>query len=95
MNDLEMHRRAALAGTARSMKLLDRIPSLFVSRGWKRDPDLESVIIAAVVCKRLGATATNFKRPDAAETLGGLWPEWDKTLDARQIVERLDLGELF
>lgn len=94
MNDIEMHKRAALVGYARSMGLLERVPTLLKDRGWSRDGALEAVLIAAVVCKRMGASATRFRRPDAAETLGGLWPEFDRVLDARQIVERLDLGGL-
>lgn len=92
MNDLETHKRAMLAGYARSMGLLDRVPALFAERGWTRDPALEAVVIAAAVCKRAGAPGTSFRRPEAAEVFGGLWPEWDKSLTARQLVERLDLG---
>lgn len=88
-----MHKRAALRGAARALGLVKRVPELMNQRGWPHaNQDLVAVLIAAVACKKLGAGAQLFRRPDAAGACGGTWLEGNKT--ASQIVEALDLHEL-
>lgn len=90
-----LHRPAIIAGMARRLGLVQRVPELMRKNGWPvQSKDLVSVLIAAVACKKIGAGATRFRRPEAAERLGGLWPAEDASATASAIVDSLELDRL-
>lgn len=87
-------RYAMLAGPVRGLDLLKRVPDLLRRRGWPEDPDLVAVISAAVGLKKIGAGRTLIRRPHAAGGCGGKWPVDQPRMEARFIVEQLELSEL-
>lgn len=91
---VQVMRYACIAGPARGLDLHRRVPELFRQRGWPEDPDIMAVVKAAVGLKKIGAGLTVFRRPPSADALRGAWPEEDGKLEARQLVEKLELQEL-
>lgn len=87
-------RHALLAGTARGLGLLQRVPELCRARGWALEPHIVAVLQGAVALKKIGAGRTSFRRPASAEGLGGKWPADIPRLTASQIVALLELEEL-
>lgn len=85
---------ALLAGTARALGLLKRVPELVRKRGWSDDPDLSYVLAAAVALKVIGAGGTLLRRPQSADACGNRWPIEKRRLTASQIVDALELGDL-
>lgn len=85
-------RYALLAGTARGLQLLQRVPEYLRLRGWPTgDPDLRSVLCAAIACKAIGAGGTRFRRPPGADDCGGSWPREEESRTASRIIERMGL----
>jgi hypothetical protein len=92
---IALSRYALIAGPVRGLDLQKRVPELMRRRRWPHeDPDLVCVIAVAVGLKKIGAGLTLIRRPPAAAGLGGLWPAEDGKMEARQLVERLELTEL-
>ena len=86
---------AMLAGTARGLGLLARVPEVMRFRGWPADDkNLASVLAAAVSLKALGAGATLLRRPPGADQCGGAWPASRERLTASQVVDAMDLTHL-
>jgi len=92
--DKEAIRYALLAGPARGLGLLKRVPELLRQRGWPHEGDLAVVCAAAVGCTKIGAGRQLLRRPREADGCGGRWPADAGTLTARQIVEELELSDL-
>lgn len=88
----DLHRRAALAGAARALDLLRRVPDLLKQRGYEQpDADLVFVLCAAIACKKLGAGKQMFRRPANA---GSDWPTDSPQRTATQIIIDYDLFDL-
>lgn len=85
---------ALLAGTARATGLLKKVPELVRKRGWSDHPDLTYVLAVAVALKVIGIGGTIIRRPEYADTCGGLWPSSHWRVSAAWIVESLDLQDL-
>lgn len=94
-----MHHSAVLAGTARALGLLQRMPELFTQRGWPHAEDAIAVAVAAVCCVKVGAVAQRFRLPDNVAALGELWRgvvaiAEDGMMRADALVAALELGDL-
>lgn len=90
-----IHRKAMLAGAAKALGLVQRVPELMRTRGWPADDqDLVAVLITAVACRKWGAGREVFRRPKAADGLGGLWPLHAQRVTANHIVDTLELDDL-
>lgn len=92
---LETHRRALLAGTARALGLLKRVPEFMRKRGWpSNDQDLVAVLTAAIICRKWNAGRTRIRRPEGANYLQDLWPAEASVVTANHIVDTLELDDL-
>ncbi len=89
-------KKALLAGAARGLKLLERMPALFAKRGWKAEGDAVTIAIAALCVYSLGGLGQPINVPLS------LWdrPEWrfaGETMgrvSAAEVIAHLDLKEL-
>jgi hypothetical protein len=91
----EIFRYAAIAGPVRGLDLRKRIPEIMRQRKWPHeDEDLVTVLCIAVGLKKIGAGRTLLRRPPGADGLGGLWAIERERVEARWLVEALELDEL-
>lgn len=90
----DVFRFAAIAGPARGLDLHKRLPEVMRDRGWPQDFDLVCVLTAAIGLTKIGAGRTLFRRPSAASGCDGRWPVDAGRLEARQIVNEFELGDL-
>lgn len=86
-------RKALLAGAARGLELLSRMPKHFISRKWPEDPDLIAVATAAVASCRVGAGRQKFRIPPRASEVGE-WNRLPPIVSAIDIVKTLELRSL-
>jgi hypothetical protein len=88
-------KHALIMGPVRGLDLRTRVPEFMRARGWPyQDVDLMIVICMAVGMKKLGAGRTVLRRPPGADGLKGLWPADQPRVEARLLVEMLELHDL-
>lgn len=89
-------KKAFLVGAARGLKLLERMPPLFLRRGWRVDQGRIEIAEAAICLMALGALGQPINVPKE------LWdsPEWrfagetEGRVTAAEVVAHLDLKEM-
>lgn len=84
--------RVLLAGTARGLGLMERMPARFRARGWPLD-DRMHVATAAVCCVALRVGKTRFKVFPGTDD-PRCWSELVGLNEAQKIVETLELQDM-